>query len=122
MAVRIVNLRNAPEDEIDEIRALLEEHKFDFYETPGGSWGISVPSFWLKDESQLEQVKAVLETYQQQRQKRAADEYEKLRQQGLQPSMWKLFLVSPRKYIFYLALICLVLYLTLNPFLYFGIK
>ncbi len=122
MAVRIVNLRGVPEDEIDEIRALLEEHEFDFYETPGGGWGISMPSFWLKDESQLERAKTILEAYQQQRQQRATDYYESLQRQGLQPGVWQLFLASPGRYFLYLVLVVLVLYLSVKPFLYFGSK
>lgn len=120
MAVKIVNLRGVPEDEAEEIRALLEEHAFDFYETPGGAWGMSMPGFWLKDESQVEEAKRVLDEYQQQRQQRMNEEYAELKRQGIQPTVWGLFLLAPGRYILYILLILLVAYLSIKPFLSLG--
>ena len=120
MAVQIVNLRGVPEDEAEEIRALLEEHGFDFYETPGGAWGMSMPGYWLKDESQLADAKRLLDEYQAQRRQRVGEEYAELKRQGNQPTVWGLFLLAPGRYILYVLLILLVAYLSIKPFLSLG--
>jgi len=116
MAIQIVNLRGVPEDEAEEIRELLEAQDFDFYETPGGSWGMSQPGFWLKDESQLASAKEVLAVYQRDRTERMAAEYQQLREQGEQPTLWRNFQAAPLRYIIYLILIVLVLYFSIKPF------
>ncbi len=67
MAVKLFRLRHVPEDELEEIRALLLEHDVAFYETTAGGWGISEAAIWLHDPEQLESAKALLERYQQER-------------------------------------------------------
>ncbi|MFO7288296.1 MAG: DUF6164 family protein, partial [Gammaproteobacteria bacterium] len=48
MAKLLLNLRGVPDDEADEIRALLEEHGIAFYETPPSRWGVSAGGIWLR--------------------------------------------------------------------------
>ncbi|MBK8970058.1 MAG: hypothetical protein IPM37_01320 [Hahellaceae bacterium] len=67
MRVLLVNLRGVPDDEADEIRALLTEQSVRFYETSAGRWGLSQPGIWLPDTSQLADARAMLDTYQAQR-------------------------------------------------------
>lgn len=113
MAVQLVNLRGVPDDEADEIRALLQEHTIDFYETPGGNWGMSMPALWLRDEGQLAQARALLDEYQQRRQG-SAHEHSPPRTLG------EMVREHPMRYLAYLALIALVLYLSVSPFLKLG--
>jgi len=69
MSKQIFRLRNVPDDEAEEIRLLLREHGIEFYETPGGNWGISMPALWLNDENEhrAEEAKALIEEYQEER-------------------------------------------------------
>ena len=53
MPVKLFSLRGVPDDEADEIRALLAQHAIDYYETPPGNWGVSMPAIWLPDDSEL---------------------------------------------------------------------
>ena len=41
MTTLLLNLRRVPDDEADEVRALLEQNRILFYETAPSMWGIS---------------------------------------------------------------------------------
>ena len=77
MPVKIFSLKNVPDDELEEIRNLLVENKIDYYETPGGNWGISMPAIWLNDDSQSEQAKLLNDQYEQKSSLRIREEYDK---------------------------------------------
>ena len=117
MAKQLFILRGVPDDEVDEIRDLLTEQQIDFYETPAGSWGMSMPAFWVKDESQFDLAKQLLDEYQTQRQAQAQIEYRALKQQGKQRSVIDLFKEQPLHFLLYLIFAVVVLYLSLSPFL-----
>ena len=120
MAIRIFNLRGVPDDEADEIRALLSEQEIDFYETPAGSWGMSMPSLWLKDESQSVQARQLLEDYQRQRQQQVQADYERLKQQGGQRRVFDMIREEPIRYLLYLIIIAVVIYFSVSPFIRLG--
>ena len=120
MPVQIFKLRNVPDDEADDVRALLVENEIDFYETTAGNWGISAPGIWLKDESRFAEARALIEEYQVARQQRVRQEYEQLRQQGRQRSVVDLIRSNPLRFILYLAGILVLLYISTKPFLLFG--
>ena len=82
MPVQLFRLRGVPDDEAEDIRALLTDNGIDFYETPAGNWGISMPAIWLTDENQLQQAQSLIKTYQQERFVRIRNEYEQLRKDG----------------------------------------
>lgn len=106
MAILLVNLRHVPDDEADEMRAVLEQHGIDFYETPPNFWGISAGGIWLRDEEQHGEAKRLLAEYQEQRRQRAHTE----------PLPRK----HPLQIIFYLAIAAAVLYFSLAPFIQLG--
>lgn len=111
MAVQLFNLRGVPDDEADAIRTLLQEHAIDYYETPAGNWGISMPSLWINDENQLEQALALIEGYQQQRREE---------QQGQPRTLAAMVKEQPLRYFGYILFILLILYLSISPFLKIG--
>jgi len=117
MAKQLFILRGVPDDEVEEIRALLSEQQIGFYETPAGSWGMSMPAFWVKDESQFDLARQLLDEYQAQRQILAREEYLALKQQGKQRSVIDLFKEQPLRYLLYLIFTAVVLYLSISPFL-----
>jgi hypothetical protein len=119
MSKQIFRLRNVPDDEAEEIRLLLREHGIEFYETPGGNWGISMPALWLNDENEhrAEEAKALIEQYQEERAVRIRREYEELKQQGKHRRLSDAFRERPLEFIFYLLIVALILYLSTKPFL-----
>jgi hypothetical protein len=120
MAVLLFRLNGVPEDEAVEIRALLDENAIDYYETDAGRWGISMAGIWLRDDSQLQQARALIDAYQQQRFARAREEFEKRKAAGEVETMLGRAMRQPLRFIFYLLAILLILYLSLIPFMGFA--
>lgn len=67
MAKLLLNLRNVPEDEANEVSALLDAHGIAWYVTPPSPWGISFGGIWLREASDHPRAKALLADYQQRR-------------------------------------------------------
>ncbi len=120
MAVQLFRLRNVPDDEAEDIRNLLTNHHIDFYETPAGNWGISMPAIWLQEDDQLERAKALIEEYQQQRFKNAKLERERAKEEGSSQGLISSLIESPIQAIIYTAIAAIVLYFSIKPFLDFG--
>ncbi|MFG1497916.1 DUF6164 family protein [Saccharospirillum sp. HFRX-1] len=99
MAKLIFRLHNVPDDEADDVRQLLDEHGFETFETSAGRWRISMPGIWLIDDSRKAEARAVIETYQQERQVRLRGEYEAAQQAGEVPSIWDRFKASPLAFV-----------------------
>ncbi len=119
MSQRLFNLSGVPEDEADEVRALLQEQGMDFYETPAGRWGFSVHAIWLRDPAQVERARQLLADYQRQRALRVRAEYRQLRQAGGVPTFWRRLRAQPVRMALLLLLALLVLYVSVKPFLDF---
>lgn len=113
----LFNLRNVPEDEREEVRALLRANAIDYYETPAGNWGISSPGLWLADVEKLERARALLAEYQHQRAAAAREQYRRLQALGRAERLSDRIAAEPLRSLFYVALIGLVLYLSVSPFL-----
>ena len=71
MAKLLLNLRNVPEDEADEVRAWLKENSIAFYETQPSPWSISGGGIWIEDDEQIIRAKALMADYQAQRAQQA---------------------------------------------------
>lgn len=82
MAKLLLNLRNVPDDEADEVRAWLARERIAFYETTPSSWGISHGGIWLEDDAELPRAKALMAEYQAARGASARATAEKARQDG----------------------------------------
>lgn len=121
MAELIFKLRGVPDDEAEEVRALLMQHGVPFYETSAGNWGIGSAAIWLEGKDGAEQARQLIAQYQLQRVARARAEYEQLKAEGRLPTVWSRFCEDPIRVLIYLGVIALLLYLMLNPFLLFGI-
>jgi len=120
MAVQLFRLRNVPDDEAQEIRDLLGKNKIDYYETPAGNWGISMPAIWLRDDDELERAKELIESYQNLRFEKAKNEKQRSRLEGRSPNLLTVLLASPIQTIIYTALAFVILYFSIKPFLNFG--
>lgn len=112
-----MNLRHAPDDEIEEISELLTAHDIDFYVTRPGAWGISAPGIWLQKTQQYDQARALLDSYQQQRLNAQREQYDALRRAGKQRTFLHNLMEYPVAVILYCLLIAFILYVSINPFL-----
>ena len=120
MAVRLFNLRHVPEDEADDIRRLLEERGFDYYETPPGNWGISAATIWLKNPEDLPRAKQLIEEYEEERSKMMRQQYANKKEAGETESLIERFLAQPVQFVLYILIILVILYISTRPFINFG--
>lgn len=116
MSKLLIKLRHAPEDEIQEIRGLLQKHHIAFYETQAGPWGVSAPGIWLKSEHQYDRAKALLADYEEQRFRDKRAEYESLRSAGRHRTFLQNLKENPVQIILYSLVAGLVLYFSISPF------
>ena len=120
MPVQLMKLRGVPDDELAELYELLESEHIEFYETSAGNWGISLPALWLKDESQLEHAKSVLDHYHRQRFSSAREEYEKQKNEGRARGWLDLIRENPFQFILYMLIVLAMVYFSTVPFFSFG--
>lgn len=119
MATLLLNLRDVPEDEADEVRALLDQHGIDWYETQPSRWGISGGGIWTRHADQVDAAREQLAIYQQQRAARARAQHEVDRREGRVETPWQLIRRQPVRALLALAgiLLMLLLGMALLPFL-----
>jgi len=121
MALLLFSLRNVPDDEADDVRDVLSENEISVYETHAGNWGISMPAIWLADESQLEQARALINDYQEERQQVLQSEYTELKQSGKADSFFKNLWYRPIPTLLIIAAIAAMFYVSIKLVLDFGI-
>jgi len=117
MPLLLFKLRNVPDDEADEIRQLLRDREIDFYETSAGNWGIAMPAIWLREEAQMKQATSLITAYQLERQRRAIETCNQLRQQGKQRTVIDKIGEAPLRALLYLAAVLFILFISTMPFL-----
>ncbi len=116
MSRLLIKLRHAPDDEIQEIRSLLQEHRISFYETQFGPWGVSAPGIWLNDEQQYDRAKALLDDYEATRFREKRAEYERLRRAGRHRTLLQNLRERPVQVVLYSLIAGLILYFSVSPF------
>ncbi len=120
MAILLLNLRHVPDDEADEVRALLDAQGIDYYETQPGPFGISAGGLWLSDPIHEDRARLRLREYQAQRASRAHEERETDRREGRLRGTWGLLRENPLQAVAAVIGILFVLAVTLLPFLLLG--
>ncbi len=95
MAKLLFNLRNVPDDEAADVRALLETHRVDFYETPMGLFGISAGGYWLRDKDAYPAARALIDRYQEERRQRVRAEQAEAERDGSAPTFARLLREQP---------------------------
>jgi hypothetical protein len=116
MATLLFRLNNVPEDEAEDVRQLLDDKGFAFYETQAGFFGLGVAAIWLVNDQQLPLAQAILDEYQAKRAIEQRQHYETLRASGEIPGFFQSILQHPIRFIGVLLLIAFVLSLMLIPF------
>lgn len=117
MARLLFKLAQVPADEAQEIRALLDEHQIHYYETDAGFFRVGLDAIWLGDNSQEEQARELIRTYQEARAARQQATYAELVEAGHVPSLWQHFCAQPIRFLLLVCAIIFVTALTLVPFL-----
>ena len=120
MPILLFNLKGVPDDEAEEIRALLNSNGIDYYETPAGNWAASVPALWLNDESQRPLARLLIDQYQRERLIRVRAEYAQLKNEGKHRTILNLIREDPIRFVVYLAAIAAVVYFSTKPFMDIG--
>lgn len=117
MARLLFKLAQVPDDEALEIRELLTENQIRFYETDAGFFRVGLDAIWLADNSQEEEARALIRTYQQERAARQQATYAELVEAGQVPGVWQHFRAQPVRFLLLVSAIIFVVALTLVPFL-----
>ncbi|MDX1587668.1 MAG: DUF6164 family protein [Oleiphilaceae bacterium] len=117
MARLLLNFRHVPDDEILDVRELLEDHGIAYYETRPSRWMISFGGIWLQDEAQAEEAMTLMADYQRRRKASADEEYEQLRREGRLETLPGRYRRNPLKFLLALLGIGAVLYFMAYPFL-----
>ena len=120
MAKLVFKLKDVPEEEINAVRRLLDDHGFEYYETHAGNWGISVAGIWVTDDKRRTEARELIDAFQQEhaRQMRAA--YQEQCESGEAETTLQRFMQNPLRFILYLLFACVIGYFTLAPFFELG--
>ncbi len=114
MSKILFKLHGVPDDEADDVRALLADNDIDFYETSAGNWGVSMPAIWLNDATQFNKARALIDEYQSERSTRMREEYNRLKQLGAHKTLIDTIKEKPVQFILHLAVAALVIYLSIR--------
>ncbi|MGR9046523.1 MAG: DUF6164 family protein [Gammaproteobacteria bacterium] len=106
----LFSLRGVPEDEAEDVRELLTQHAIDYYETPPGNWGISMPALWLYHDDQFELARDLLTDYQRKRALTQRALYQQLKKEGKAPTFFSNTRKKPGRFILYAIGVALILY------------
>jgi hypothetical protein len=115
MAVKLMNLRHVPVDELMDIFELLDNHAIAYYETSAGTFGISLAALWLRDESQLEEAQKLLNEYAAQRFLTARAEFESTRKAGKPRTFVDIARENPLRYAVYIIVVIGLFYFSIAP-------
>jgi hypothetical protein len=116
MAKLLLNLRNVPDDEVADVRLLLEENHIDYYETQPSMWGVSAGGIWLREQSQYQDAKSLMAAYQQQRGEQARARRRDELQAGTAETFTSLLRTRPLFVVLVLVGMVLAAALVLLPF------
>ena len=120
MAVLLFKLRFVPDDEAQDIRDLLANNEIDYYETSAGILGFSMPAIWLRNKSQLNQARQLIDDYQEQRTTQARTEYNDQKSSGTNKTTLDLLKENPARFFGYVFAILFIIYFTVVLFFNLG--
>lgn len=118
MAKLLLNLRNVPGDEADEVRDLLNEHGIEFYETRPSLWGVSGGGIWIRHDEDAPEASRLMAEYQEQRLARARARHEAAVREGRAQTLWTVLRDDPARVLGLLVSIVVLVALMALPFLF----
>lgn len=116
MAKLLLNLRNVPDDEADDVRALLEAKRIAFHETTPSIFGISAGGIWVTDDADFAVAKHAFDEYEEQRSVRVRAEYAAAKRAGTAETIASMLRDDPLRVAMTVLGILIVLGLATLPF------
>lgn len=117
MSRLLLNLRNVPDDEAGDVRALLDAKRIAYYETPPSFWGISSGGIWVTEDADFADAQRALDDYEQLRSVRVRAEYAAARRAGTAETFAGILRTDPLRVVMTLLGILLALGLVALPVL-----
>ncbi len=115
MSKLLLNLRNVPDDEADDVRAMLDARHIAFHETSPSMWAISAGGIWVTEDADFADAKRAMADYQQQRGARARDQHAAAKREGNAETFWMVFRAEPGRVALLVLAIAFVLGLMALP-------
>ena len=117
MSKLLLNLRDVPDDEADDVRRFLDSGGIGYYETRPSFWGISGGGIWIRDDGDIAEAKRLMAEYQRERQARARKERAEAERAGTAETFVDVLRTQPLRVALTLIAIVLLLGLTAIPVL-----
>jgi hypothetical protein len=117
MSKLLLNLRDVPDDEADDVRRLLDSGGIGYYETRPSLWGISGGGIWIRDDGDVAEAKRLMAEYQRERQARAREQHLAAQRDGSAPTFVDVLRTQPLRVALAAIGIALVLALMAVPVL-----
>ena len=114
MSKLLLNLRNVPDDEADDVRGFLDAAGIGYYETRPNWWGIP-GCIWIRDDSDVAEAKRLMAEYQRERAKRARAERAEAERTGTAQTFADVLRTQPLLVVLTAIAIVLLLGLTSIP-------
>jgi len=114
MAKLLLNLRNVPDDEADDVRRFLDSSRIACYETRSNLWGIP-GCIWIRDDGDVAEAKRLMAEYQRERQARARAELAEAERNGTAQTFADVLRTQPVQVALTVIAIALLLGLTAIP-------
>jgi len=115
MAKLLLNLRNVPDDEADDVRAFLDAARIEHYETRPGPFGISAGGIWVREDEDVPQAKRLMADYQRARALRMRAEHAQAEREGRAESFADIARAQPLRVVLTILAIVLLVGLMALP-------
>ena len=120
MSKLLMNLRNVPDDEADDVRAMLDAQRIAFYETRPSIWGVSAGGIWVTEDAAFADARRAMDDYQQQRSVSARAEYAAAKRAGTAETFMTMLRADPARVVMSALGILFALALVTLPFILLG--
>ena len=115
MAKLLLNLRDVPDDEADDVRRFLESSGISYYETRPSLWGVSGGGIWIRNDGDVAEAKRLMAEYQRERQARARAERAEAERSGTAQTFADVLRTQPLRVALTVIVIALLLALMAAP-------
>ena len=115
MSKLLLNLRDVPDDEADDVRSFLDAGRIGYYETRPSRWGISAGAIWIRDDGDVAEAKRLIAKYQRERQARAREERVEAKRNGTAETFADVLRTQPLRVALTVITIALLLGLVALP-------
>ncbi|HLR86468.1 MAG TPA: DUF6164 family protein [Wenzhouxiangella sp.] len=119
MSRLLLNLRHVPDDEAEEVHALMRRHGIACYITPPGPFRISAGGIWLKHREDYPRACELMDDYQHERQEKAREAWRQARESGQADTLWSNIVRRPLTVLLAVAASIFILLVLFAPLVVF---